>query len=221
MTAPVFLLRGRIDGIGRAEVARYLRYGKAQPTGADADLIDSVIHEVEAVLDCRACWTRVPLTPLGSSPPAPSSSSLRSVPFACGPLELRSPILLRHIAGCTQAIVFVATAGLGIDRLLATYQRTSPARALVMQAAGAAAVEAWCEQLCAGWAAAMATEGFATRVRFSPGYGQWPLEEGQRGIFGWLEPSRHIGVSLTDGCLMIPTKSVSALVGLAPQPATE
>ena len=55
------------------------------------------------------------------------------------------------------------------------------------------------------------------RPRFSPGYGDLPLEV-QRTLFSLLEPMRHIGLSLTDSLLMSPTKSVTAFVGLTEMP---
>jgi len=48
--------------------------------------------------------------------------------------------------------------------------------------------------------------------RFSPGYGQWKLEE-QRYIFAML-PATDIGVELTETCMMIPRKSVSFRINL-------
>lgn len=202
IATPVAVIRGTIPPPDPAEIARYLGYGFHVPEGADADLIRSVADELHGVLDCRACHVRAPLTPLDGGEPG----------LACGPLRLATPRLLRHLDGCVEAIVFVATIGLAADRLLARYKTLSPARAVVLQAAGAAAIEAWCDRLCADWATALAAEKLAVRSRYSPGYAQWPLAEAQRAIFGWLDPPRHVGVTLTDAALMVPTKSVSALV---------
>jgi hypothetical protein len=54
------------------------------------------------------------------------------------------------------------------------------------------------------WAA---SQGLASSPRFSPGYGDWQLEE-QRAIFQLL-PAGEIGMSLNPSCMMIPRKSVS------------
>jgi len=51
--------------------------------------------------------------------------------------------------------------------------------------------------------------------RFSPGYGDLPLDY-QRTLLSVLDTSRKIGVSLTDSLLMVPSKSVSAIVGVRP-----
>ena len=51
-------------------------------------------------------------------------------------------------------------------------------------------------------------------TRDSPGYGDFPLEA-QREILVILDTPRKIGVSLTDSLLMVPSKSVSAVIGVA------
>jgi len=49
--------------------------------------------------------------------------------------------------------------------------------------------------------------------RFSPGYCDWALEE-QFKIAKLLDFSK-IGVTLTEGCMMVPKKSISAMVAIA------
>ncbi|MFR4384234.1 MAG: vitamin B12 dependent-methionine synthase activation domain-containing protein [Phascolarctobacterium sp.] len=49
---------------------------------------------------------------------------------------------------------------------------------------------------------------------FSPGYGDWPLEE-QKLLFPILDCAKRIGLTLTDGMMMAPSKSVTAIIGLS------
>ena len=53
-------------------------------------------------------------------------------------------------------------------------------------------------------------------TRYSPGYGDWPLDA-QRELLALLDTPRAIGVSLTDSLLMVPSKSVSAVIGVKAQ----
>ena len=62
-------------------------------------------------------------------------------------------------------------------------------------------------------AEAYATEGLSLRPRFSPGYGDLPLEA-QESVFKALDCHRKIGLALNDSLLMSPSKSVTAIVGL-------
>ena len=49
-------------------------------------------------------------------------------------------------------------------------------------------------------------------LRVSFGYPACPNLEDQTKLFGLLEPEKHIGVTLTEGFMMEPEASVSALV---------
>ena len=57
-------------------------------------------------------------------------------------------------------------------------------------------------------------EGCHLTWRFSPGYGDLPLET-QRELIRVLDTHRKIGVSLTGSCLMMPSKSVTAILGIS------
>ena len=54
-------------------------------------------------------------------------------------------------------------------------------------------------------------------ARFSPGYGDWGLAA-QRGLLAALDAQRQLGLTLTSTCLLVPTKSVTAALGLFDTP---
>ena len=54
-------------------------------------------------------------------------------------------------------------------------------------------------------------DGFERTMRFSPGYGDWPLDR-QPLLMGLVQGER-IGISVTESSIMIPRKSVSAVIG--------
>ena len=79
--------------------------------------------------------------------------------------------------------------------------------ALILDAYGSAAAEAAADavstRLCAvaqGW-------GYQLPPRVSPGYGGWPIES-QPALLSLLAAG-VVGISLTEGCMMMPRKSVS------------
>ncbi len=81
------------------------------------------------------------------------------------------------------------------------------------------------ERLRAMWgfadpAAMTVREKFQARyrgLRVSFGYPACPNLEDQRKLFRLIEPERHAGIELTEGCMMAPEASVSALVFHHPQ----
>ena len=116
---------------------------------------------------------------------------------------------------CDQVILMAATLGMETEALLRRTQARDMALALILDAAAGAAVENVCDNLCADLA-----EAFAPRYltdRFSPGYGDLPLSQ-QKDLFRLLDVSRRIGVTLSESGLMVPQKSVTALIGVSDRP---
>jgi len=125
------------------------------------------------------------------------------------PFTARSAQLTRRLDGCERVVLMAATLGVGMDRLIAKYGRLSPAKAVLLQAIGTERVEALCDAFCG----ALAEEtGLSWRPRFSPGYGDLPLEVQQQ-IVTLLQADKRVGVTLNDSFLMSPSKSVTAFVG--------
>lgn len=126
-----------------------------------------------------------------------------------GDILMPSAALAGNLAGCERAVLFAATVGSALDRLLARYAHVSASTALFLQAVGAERIEA----LCDVFARDIEREAGSLRPRFSPGYGDLPLET-QRDIFALLDCPRKIGLTLTDSLLMSPVKSVTAVMGI-------
>ena len=55
--------------------------------------------------------------------------------------------------------------------------------------------------------------------RFSPGYGDFPLDY-QRELLALTDAPRKIGLMVTSGSIMVPRKSITALIGIADHPVT-
>lgn len=133
--------------------------------------------------------------------------------FGC--FDVRSDGLAGNLKGCKKALVFAATIGVEVDRIIGKYNHISPASALFMQALGSERIEALCDLFCQ-----TLKKQYNTKPRFSPGYGDLPLEV-QRKVFDVLECSKYIGLSLNDSLLMSPSKSVTAFVGICEKEVKE
>ena len=83
----------------------------------------------------------------------------------------------------------------------------------MLDAACSAYVEAAVEQMDQQVKADAAAHGLAGNWRFSPGYGDCPLSA-QRSIVDALNATRLIGLTVTPTSLLMPTKSVTAVIGL-------
>ena len=63
----------------------------------------------------------------------------------------------------------------------------------------------------------MKKKGLYLRPRFSPGYGDFSLSC-QRAVLDALDAGKHLGIKLTDSFLMMPSKSVTAVIGVSQKP---
>ncbi len=224
--------------VNRREILRYMRCGDESEHAFDKLLADC-LAELLPQLVYKVCWRAATLrTAVRENPAKTAAASARiaadkNAPSACdliqantqpsaetlldlGFLQTDSQGLCRNLQGCDKVILFAATVGLVPDRLIAKYGRLSPTKALCMQAIGAERIESLCDAFCDELAADYAAEGYQTRPRFSPGYGDFPLDA-QKAFFRALDCPRKIGLSLNDSLLMSPSKSVTALIGLLPR----
>lgn len=189
--------------VDRKEVLRYLGYGSHPADEETGRLVETCIHELERTADVKVLMREFPL--------AVSSDGV--IDGCC--FQTESKNLLRNLGGCGQVLVMAVTLGAGVDRLLARYGKLFVAKAVVLQAAAAAMIEAYCNDFCSRWRQEYEEKGLYLRPRFSPGYGDFPLSCQQQ-ILDGLEAGKRIGITLTDGGLMMPSKSVTAVIGVSP-----
>lgn len=126
--------------------------------------------------------------------------------YSVGPLVLTSVDLRRALRGAKKAYLFAATLGLGPDEVLRRASVTGASDLLIVQAIATTAVETYInevEQTLLG----------PRTPRFSPGYGDLPLSV-QRDFFAAMGGEKRLGITLTDASLMIPSKSVTAIIGV-------
>lgn len=178
-----------------------LRYAGTKKEDAESEaLLESCIAEAEDRLSYKGCYARFDVCVSGDE-------------IDMGFARVNSHSLARCLEGCCEVIVFCATVGVGIDRLISRYSDISPTRAVMLSALGSERVEALCDELCAEISAEEKAKGRVIRPRFSPGYGDLSLEL-QRSVFTVLDPGRRIGVVLNDNLFMSPSKSVTAIIGI-------
>ena len=129
-------------------------------------------------------------------------------------MEIRSDSLAEHLAGCDRAVLFAATLGRGVDLLISRYSTVKMSYAVLLQGAAAALIELYCDSECALLEEKYAEEGCCLLPRFSPGYGDFPLEC-QNFLTNHLSAYKYTGIAVSAGGQMTPMKSVSAVIGIS------
>ena len=194
--------------ICQSEALRYLGYrANRQPDAQTLALLQETQVQLEAVLAPKSIYKEATLRRLSEGK------------TEIGGIVFQSRKLQTHLRDADRILLFAATLGAGADRLIRRFAAAGEtAKAAAAQALGAAAIEGYCDELCAQIAEREEKNGYYLRPRFSPGYSDLPLEA-QRDFFKLLDVTKRIGVTLTDQCMMLPTKSVTAFIGLAETPS--
>lgn len=117
--------------------------------------------------------------------------------------------------GCDKAALMAATLGMPVDRLINRLQATAMDDAVIMDACASVEIEAFCDRIEGGIAAALGEEFFFT-MRFSPGYGDVSILESEK-IIAALGAQKAIGLSTTKSGMLFPIKSITAIVGITNQ----
>ena len=118
------------EEIKQSEVLRYLGYRGQRADEAITEQIRECIHEMLRVIQPRCVYRRFPLT------------FLEEDTMEAGGLVLKSRNLSTNLRGCREVIYFAATLGNGVDRLMTRFGRLNITKAAILQAVGAAAMEA-------------------------------------------------------------------------------
>ena len=171
------------------EIARYLGYGNRPLDGASARLAEECLAQLEGACTPRQVYRRM---------------GREALPFSSGDLD-------RHLAGCRRCILMAATLGWETERRILQAQAGRMADAVVLDACATAGVEEVCDRL---------EDDLRRRYgrltgRFSPGYGDLPLEL-QPAVLRVLDAGRRIGLTLSPGGVLLPHKSVTAILGIDP-----
>lgn len=180
------------------EILRYAQAGEATPE-LEA-LVRECIDEASGLFTYKVCYREFPI-------------KINDGAIDLGFAETKSRDLAKNLEGCESVLLFGATVGLSLDRLIAKYARISPLKALIFQAIGAERIESLCDAFNSQIKKEKKSEGKLCRPRFSAGYGDLPIEL-QRDIFRALDCQKNIGLSLSASLLMTPTKSVTAIIGI-------
>ena len=221
--------------VDKKEIYRYLGYRRNMPDAEVLRTVDSCLGELQREITPRYVYRQYPVESIFTMPGvqayeagaclqteegagiSPVRKKEPQIPLLrIAGMEIRSLSLSRNLRGCENVYLMAATLGLGPDRLIARASVTHMSRAVILQAAAAAMIESWCDEVNQRIIDEAASQGLYCRPRFSPGYGDFSLEY-QKDMFQILQLPKSLGMTLTGSLMMVPTKSVTALAGISLQ----
>lgn len=126
--------------------------------------------------------------------------------------SLKSLSLFKNLRLCNMAIIFSLSLGAEIDRLISKYSVSRPSAALCINAVATAMIEEYAKIFCEEMKDLFKKENLFLRPRFSPGYADFDLKE-QFLFIKLTNAGKLCGINLTDGFMMTPSKSITAIMG--------
>lgn len=128
-------------------------------------------------------------------------------------LVLPGEDIKRHLSGCGKAVLIAATLGAAADTLIRRWERSDLTRTLTLDACASQLIEEGCDGIERQIRAEASVSGNMITRRYSPGYGDFALEV-QPDILGILDAGRRIGLTCTESFILLPRKSVTAVIGI-------
>ena len=189
----------------QVNIREALRYLGAGPDAATETLVREAAAELERTAQPRWVYRVLPVEQGENG-------------VTLGDITLPGALAASMLRDARQAAILVCTLGAGFETLLRAYGARSMARAVALDACGSAFVETGCDAAQRELAARFPERHLTDR--FSPGYGDLPLAI-QAELLAVTDAQRRLGLSLTESLLMVPSKSVTAIIGICdtPQPA--
>lgn len=188
--------------VDRAEALRYLGYAGQDVDAALEERIDGMFERCARTCDPAYVFRIFPAR-LGE----------KGVVLDGSGIVLAGADIARHLHGARFVAVMAATAGMASERELRRLSAANGLDAMVFGAAASSIAEAASDACNAAIVSEARAAGLYTNWRYSPGYGDLPLDV-QPAIVRALEAAKRLGLAVTPTNLLVPAKSVTALVGL-------
>jgi len=130
-------------------------------------------------------------------------------------IVLQSAVIARLLEQCEKVAVFLVTIDGQLEETVSQLAEDGLIRqATVLDAIGSSAVENIADFVQSRIRTAAWLQGLGISQRFSPGYCDWNVRQ-QEMVFRAMNGDLA-GIHLTKGCLMIPRKSISGIIGIGP-----
>lgn len=212
---PYWGVRERVKTqVNQEEALRYLGYAGQAVDEALMQRFRAIAHEAQNTLQTSYVWRVFAIDPhetrwLSNDQEGP----LPQVALEGSTLRLQGSSINRHLTGARAVALLACTLGHASERELRARNALDPTNALFYSAAASSLVEAGADCAQERISAFAQDHGLFAGARFSPGYGDLPLDT-QEGFARELELGRTLGVALTPEHLLIPLKSITAIIGL-------
>ncbi|MCC0629681.1 MULTISPECIES: vitamin B12 dependent-methionine synthase activation domain-containing protein [unclassified Clostridioides] len=190
--------------INQSEVLRYLQYRGQE---IDKDLRDTIG-------ECIAI-TKNKINPRYLSRIYPIKINKDNIVELEGTnLNLESKDIYELLKKCSECVIMAATIGIDIEKEIKRYSYSDLTKGLIIDSCGTTAIEEVCDIVQDNVEKIFLKQNKFITMRYSPGYGDLPIEK-NIDILNVLDAQKQIGLTITSNGIMIPRKSVVAIIGIS------
>ena len=194
--------------INQGEVLRYLQYKNQDIDNSLSEKIKKCINRTKEIINPRFIFRKYKIKKLKFS------NEKNEVYFEGTNLTLKSDDIYNLLLDCDECILMSATLGLEIEREIRKLTYTDLTKGIIIDACATTAIEEVCDIVQDNIAKNLLKEDKYITYRYSPGYGDLPIEK-NLDINNLLNSQKEIGLTVTNSGIMIPRKSVVALIGVS------
>jgi len=187
-----------VKNIDLGEIKRYLKYDSETLDKVTEKNIKRALEIVAKMADFKYLYRKYSIVVTD-----------KQVDIKDANLIFESISLANHLKKCDEAVLFIATLGLTLDKEIERLEVIDLALAYAVNAVAVAYLEEAIDETLVD----IDTSKNQTS-RYSIGYGDLELKY-QNDLINILDASKQIGVYALETHLMVPAKTVSAIVGLS------
>ena len=194
--------------IDKNEVLRYLEYNGQNINDNLNNIIDECIEITKNKVNPRYLLRVYPILR--------EKNSLEDgeINLKGSNLRFESKDLHKLLDNCEGCIILSATLGLDLEKEIRKYSYVELTKSIIIDACSTTAIEEICDLIEEDIKAKLKEEGKYITMRYSPGYGDLPIEK-NKDIIEALNLNKELGLTITESGIMIPRKSVIAIIGIS------
>lgn len=194
--------------IDENEVLRYLQYKNQELSEDIKNQIQESIQLTKKTINPRYIYITY------SIKKCENEEDKKIVYLKEGNIRFESNDIYNLLSECDECILMSATLGLEIEKEIRKLTYTDLTKGIIVDACATTAIEEVCDALQANIEKNLLKEEKYITMRYSPGYGDLSIEKNIE-IINILNSQKEIGLTVTESGIMIPRKSVVALIGIS------
>lgn len=193
--------------LNRAEALRYMGYKDKEPDENVMNIIDECESVLLKAVKPRYTYKLFDIKTLENGISVLGTSLL-----------FEGNDIKEHLKGCDKCILLCATVSAEADKIIRSYETIDMTKTVISDCLASAAVEEVCNKAEIEIKEKLPDYNFTWR--FSPGYGDFPLTI-QPEFLNVLDAQKRIGLNCTESLILIPRKSVTAVIGISKNPISK